>query len=537
MHPGLKNLLGGLERLYHRARFWQQLARCWLATAAVEFGLFLIRVSTGWNTRPLWWLVLAGGCAAACFVLARERKRQPDFSALIAALEKEHPGVRHLLATAAEQKPASDSGKFDFLQLRVIEQVRRHPDKILWGETFDRKKSSARNAQFAALAALLIVLCLSPRGPSRAGAVFAEGVVVSPGDTEVERGTSLVISARFNEKIPAEATLVLDSDSGKTKRVALTRQLSDPIFGTSLMEVSENARYHLEYGAQKTRDFKISVFDYPSLTRADAALQFPAYTGLTNRVIPDTFRISAVEGTRLTYTFQLNKPVAQARLISQEETLPLTVQTNALAMLNGFTLTNSARYSLQLVDAEGRTNKTPAEFVIQVLPDRLPEVKITFPHGDQRVSSLEELQLQGEARDDFGLLKYGIGFSVAGEAPQFIELGQAVPAQEPRQFTNQIALEKLHVNVNQLVSYFAWAEDYGPDGKPRRTFSDIFFAEVRPFEEIFRADQSGAEDQNQGGGGGQGNNGTRLAELQKQIVIATWKLQREKQNPAKGALP
>ena len=101
-----------------------------------------------------------------------------------------------------------------------------------------------------------------------------------------------------------------------------------------------------------------------------------------------------------------------------------------------------------------------------------------------------------------------------------------------RPFTNQIAMEKLGVEVDQVVSYFAWADDYGPDGQVRRTFSDMFFAEVRPFEEIFRADQSGAsesqqENQNQNGNQG-GNQSTRLAELQKQIVVATWKLQRDK---------
>jgi hypothetical protein len=146
--------------------------------------------------------------------------------------------------------------------------------------------------------------------------------------------------------------------------------------------------------------------------------------------------------------------------------------------------------------------------------------------------------LQGEARDDFGVLKYGVGFGAAGQEPQFVELGGVVAANVKRQFTNQISMEKLGVESDQVVSYFAWADDYGPDGQVRRTFGDIFFAEVRPFEEIFRADQSGAaesQQENQGGnrggnqGGNQGGNpSTRLAELQKQIVIATWKLQREK---------
>ena len=535
MECRLQTQLGALEAMLRRARLWRRLAFCWAATAVAELLLFLIYGITGWDTRLLWWLVLIGGLTAAGIVWRRERRCPADFRALVTTIERENPEVRHLLSTAAEQEPNPESGQFGFLQLRVIEQVLTHRHGILWEQNFERKLSSAARLQMVALAGLLVVLLLGsspPRWHAAPGASwFADEITVAPGDTQVERGTGLVITARFGRTPPPEAALVLVSASGKTKRIALARTLADPVFGASFAEISEDGRYHIEYGTKKTRDYKIGVFDYPALTRADASLRFPDYTGLTNRIIPDTCRVSAVEGTRLTYTLQLNKPVARARFVGKAEMLSLTTQSNSVALLNNFTLTNSARYSLELVDADGRTNKVPAEFAIQVLPDRPPEVKMIFPRGDQRVSSLEELQLQGEAKDDFGLLKYGIGFSVAGQQPQFIELGQAAPANSKRQFTNQIAMENLGVTVDQVVSYFAWADDYAPDGKVRRTFSDMFFAEVRPFEEIFRADQSGASEnqsQNQQGNQG-GNQNVRLAELQKQIVIATWKLQQEKE--------
>ena len=41
-------------------------------------------------------------------------------------------------------------------------------------------------------------------------------------------------------------------------------------------------------------------------------------------------------------------------------------------------------------------------------------------------------------------------------------------------------MEKLGVTVDQVVSYFAWADDYGPDGQVRRTFSDMFFCRDAP---------------------------------------------------------
>ena len=542
MDPRLLKQLDRLESAMRRAKLSRRLATGWLAATALCILLLVLHRTAGWSAHLVWTLPLALGVISALIIVAMDRSRPPDFRALVATLEREHPELRPLLSTAIEQQPDAETGEFHFLQRRVINAVVTHRHQILWKRESERKSFSAMVQQAGALVLFVLILLVSRffvGGQQAAVARYPDkGVIVTPGDTKVERGTGLVISARFGGKPPADATLVLISASGKTKRIPLERHLADPVFGASLIEVTEDGLYRVEYANEKTRDYKISVFDYPALTRANAALQYPEYTGLTNKTIPDTLRVTAVEGTRLTYTLELNKPVARARLIAKDgASLPLAVQTNAVAMLNAYALTNSARYSLELVDADGRTNKSPSDFSIQVLTNRRPDLKIAFPRGDQRVSRLEELQLQAETSDDFGVLRYGVGFGIAGDDPQYVELGGAARANEKRQFTNTVSMEKLGVDVDQVVSYFAWADDYGPDGQVRRTFSDMFFAEVRPFEEIFRADQSGAaengnqnqQQQQQGGG----NQNTRLAELQKQIVIATWKLQRDKQGPPK----
>jgi hypothetical protein len=540
MDPRLQKQLGRLESAVRRAKLWRRLTVCWLAATALCILLWVLHRAAGWSAHLVWTLPLSLGALSTLIIFAVERSRPPDFRALVAMLEREHPELRPLLSTAIEQQPDAETGEFHFLQRRVINAVVTHRHQILWRRESERKLFSAMAWQAGALVVFLLVLLISQVFVPRQHSVVAQhpdkGVTVTPGDTKVERDTGLVISARFGGKPPADATLVLISASGKTRRIPLERHLADPVFGASLLEVTEDGLYRVEYANEKTRDYKISVFDYPALTRANAALQYPKYTGLTNKTIPDTLRVTAVEGTRLTYTLELNKPVARARLIAKDgASLPLSVQTNAVAMLNTYPLTNSARYSLELVDTDGRTNKAPSDFSIQVLTNRRPDLKIAFPRGDQRVSRLEELQLQAEASDDFGVLKYGVGFGIAGDDPQYVELGGSARANEKRQFTNTVSMEKLGVDVDQVVSYFAWADDYGPDGQVRRTFSDMFFAEVRPFEEIFRADQSDAAEngnQNQQQQGG-GNQNTRLAELQKQIVIATWKLQRDKQGPPK----
>ncbi len=541
METRLQKEIAALEQMLRQTQFLQELTRGCLATAALAAFFLLVRIFTGWHS-PIQVLIPAIVGIIVLIATRRRAARQPlDSRAVISALEREHPELRHLLSAATEQQPDPATGEFRYLQSRVIDEVLQHPRRILWKHNLKEQMTAAGKKSLAAAGALVILLLALQHGPLRAhsatASAQAEGITITPGDTEVERGTSLVISARFGQNVPAEATLVLVSASGKTRYIPLERHLADPVFGGTLTEVSEEGIYHVEYAGGKTRDYKISVFDYPALVRADAHLRYPDYTHLTNRTIPDTLRVSAIEGTHLTYELQLNKAVAHARLVGNDRTLELQLTNNSTALLNEFLLTNTARYSLALEDAQGRTNRFPSDFMLVALTNRRPDLKLVLPHGDQRVSKLEEIQLQGEATGEFGLGKYGISYTVAGKDPQFVEMGQAALSGQKLSFKYLLPLEKLGVEEDQVVAYFVWADDVGPDGKARRTFSDIFFAEVRPFEEIFRPDQSGSAGGESGQGGQQGNRGTQLAQMQKEIIIATWKLQQEKLPAANTKVP
>ena len=531
MESRLSDLISTVAEQLRQAQLRRELSFYWVVTALAELVLLWIQAAQGRSSRSAWVLILLAGAVAS--VIARYRHQQPvAVRDAVAAIEGDHPEARHLLSAAAEQEPEDAVTGFRYLQLRVIEEALAHPCRAQWLEGFERKLSAARSVQVSAGIGLAAAVFLAAYSSYRTPPLFASWVpkeiTVSPGNVTVERGTSLVITARFGGRAPAEAALVLTFASGKELRLPLERHLADPIFGASVTRISEDGRYHVEYRGKATPDYRISVFDYPALAQADAWLQYPAYTGLTNRLIRDTRRVSAVQDSRLTYTFQLNKPVALARLVATNQPPILLARTNSQAQLVDWIMTNSARYNLELTDADGRSNKFPIEFTLQSLPNRRPELKFEFPRGDQRVSALEELHLQAEAIDDFGLLRYGVGYALAGQQPRFMELGKSAPGHAQRRFDYLIPLEQIHARPDEVLSYFVWAEDYGPDGKPRRTLSDVYFAEVRPFEEVFRPDNSGSAG---GGGQGQGDSpGQRLAQTQKQIAIATWKLQQQDSN-------
>ena len=191
-------------------------------------------------------------------------------------------------------------------------------------------------------------------------------------------------------------------------------------------------------------------------------------------------------------------------------------------------MTDSKRYKLQLKDKEGRSNKLTSDLIVNVTRNRPAVVTMTAPSHDVRVSPVEELGLKAKLEDDFGVVRHGLSYTLAGQEPREITLEGSGPKIKKLAAEHLLDFEGLKAKPDQLITYFFWAEDIGPDGQPRRTDGDMFFAEVRHFEEIFRQGEQppsgSAENEEQQGQGQNAENASKLAELQKEIINGTWKI-------------
>ena len=527
-----------LQRVARRQRrlgLWRRLAAYW-ALAAGAVGLVALSRGLGLGSPWLFPVLGVGALLGAVAVAIRHWRRPADLSAAVAEIERQQPELAGLLLTASQVRPAED-GRLNFIAERLLQDAAERSLRGNWSRSVPGSKFAlAHLAQAAALAVLGLALW-AVRLPFTPGApamvvTRSSGIEVTPGDSSLERGSSFVVLVRFGSEAPESVELVLGTNAASARRIPLVRSLGDPVFGATVPDLADSFSYHVAYAGKRTRDYRVTVFEYPRLERSDADLTYPAYTGLPPKHIDDTRRVSAVERSQLSLSLRLNKPVVAATLVGRkagQTNLTLRIETNRpVAALDPLTLTNSASYELQLVDAEGRTNKVPAQFAFEVQPNRPPELKLKSPRGDVRPSPLEELTFDGTAWDDFGVLAYGLSLAVGTGDPTSLELGRGIPAKETRGFTHMLRLEELGLNPDQLVAWHVWADDYGPDGEVRRTNGDLFFGEIRPLEEIFReGEQMGGGGEGESGEQGGGNPTTKLAELQKQIINATWKLQRQ----------
>ena len=537
--------------------------------AFVVLAMILLNQSGQLDVRGFW-LPLSLVAAMTCVVGWVWACRSVGSTAeVIQKLEQRFPDLDSALMTAAEQ--SSDRGKpLGFLQQDVLRRVVNHSFANEWKSLIPGWHLFAVPVigllAFVSLAAATLFMEVNAvsipavEAPLKFSTVATDNsnyeISVEPGNVEVERGKSLLVLARFSEAIPPESFLVYsffadestsdpqseDEPKLEEVRVPMNKSLDDPIFGARIASISKPCNYWVEFAGQQSEQFEVSIFEYPALVRADAELDFPEYTKMENKTVQDVRRVSAVEGTQVELSFFLNKEGTTATLVPKAESDSAGENSIKLVpdssdpkrMTAQIEMIESSKFELLLVDQDGRENRVPPTLAMNVLKNQLPDLKLTSPRRDVQVSAIEELELAATAWDDFGINSLGVNFSISGKSDNDLVLLEDAAPKKKHLVDHLLEFEELQAAPDELLSYYFWAEDVGPDGEPRRVESDMFFAEVRHFDEIFRqgaAPPAGQPPSGQPGESGENaEKAQELAELQKEIINATWRVVRREKS-------
>ncbi|MFT7633240.1 MAG: hypothetical protein ACI87E_004295, partial [Mariniblastus sp.] len=526
-----------------------------VATLVVAWMVYQNRIGQLDASSGVVWLLGATALASiVALVLAVVNAKSA--TEIAADIERRHPELDASLLTAIEIEP-NENQSYDFLEQDVLRTAITHSYQNSWPalvpawQLLAAPLAGAIGLLAFAITILSLVLFSKPL-PVDPTIAFADAAVdatnfvisVEPGNAEVERGTSLLVLARFEQSIPPEASLVMTDAEGAESRIAMNKSLDDPVFGARIASISKAVDYRIEFADQQSDEFQVSVYELPQLIRADATLKYPAFAELDDKIVQDFRRVSAVEGTQVELTFFVNKPITSAILFPQgtggDLGEPIEVESDPndpRKLVVNLTLLESRKYELELTDTTNRENRTPPKFVLNVLGNRLPDLKLIDPTRDVVASPIEEIQLAASAWDDFGLKAFGLRFGIPGQEEQELLLQQTPAGKNRKRVDHLLELEALQAKPDDLVTYHFWAEDLGSDGERRRVSSDMFFAEVRHFEEIFRQGQAppGGE-QPPPPPGEQGSQNAEqaqeLAELQKDIINGIWKVIRRERSAA-----
>jgi hypothetical protein len=491
----------------------------WAATALVaRQGLSLLAVAT---------LVLLTAVFAAGRALWAAR-RGPTDRQLARLIEEREPDLNDVVATAVdyaarpEATPRMRQALLDDAE-RALAAVGLHRDvdPVL-------SRRSVRIAAWRAAAAVVVLAgAAALYAPSVGRAINVASaylfparltLTVTPGSARVPSGAPITIAARVGgssgEVVPTLTVIVGD----ERREVPMTPGAEPGAFAVTIDKVTASFGYAVRAAKTRSDDYTVAVMHPPHVERIDLHYEFPKGAGLAARTDEDSGDIYGPPGTRVTLAIAADKPIASAFLLLEDGSrVPLT--SGGAALAGALTIDEDSSYRIALADYDGLRNEGDTEYFIRTMDDRPPDVRILRPASDKHVTALEEVAIEARADDDFGVAALDLVFQSPDGSEQVVPLaaGGGLTASG----LHTLFVEDLNVQPGDFVTYYARARDVNRGRRSVEARSDIFFLEVKPFEEEFVAAQS----QQMGQGAGMQAGGIEaLAEAQKQIIVATWNL-------------
>ena len=529
-HDTIESLLQRARARWQRLRLFRASTRTAVSVSAVLGAAFVAARFAGRSPIALS-LVALTAIVAAIVVVAREAlplRRIPDDRHVARFIEERAPSLDDRLVSAVDVLRSDRAASPAIVEPMLADTARR-------AEALDLDTivpaDALRRAGFQSVAATLVLVALlvAARGPARqafdatALALFPGRVVlaVSPGNARIKAGTPFAIDARLvGNRAPVLAHVEVAAGA-RSRSVEMAGE--GGAFHAAFPAVSESFKYHVVAGAVTSADYTVTVAHAPRVARVDVDYTYPPELGLKPRTDEDSGDIYAPAGTRVRLRVHTDRPAATGRMaLGDGQSIALSPDSPTMWTAS-FTLMDDNSYRLALADAEGMANPGDTEYFIRMLEDRPPDVRILKPAADRAVTRLEEVDIEAQADDDYGIERMDLVYSVAG-GPE-----KSVPLPVPNRPTSvtarhTLSLEDLDVQPGDFVSYYVRARDVTRGKRSNETKSDIFFLEVRPYEQEFALAQSSAMS---GAGGGSIDD---LVTAQKEIVVATWKLDRRSQS-------
>jgi hypothetical protein len=472
---------------------------------------------------------LAALAAVVWFLLPL--RRRPTDAQIARFIEERAPGLDDRLATAVDvaKQPAPPA----IADLMLADAATRARDVDVDAIV---PTESLRRASFQAAAATLalVALVVFGREPLRE-AIDATALTlfparvrldVAPGNARVKVGTPLAISARLNgNRAPVIPQLqIADGDDWRAINMSVQ---PNGTFTQTFGAVTGPLRYRVAAGTVLSPSYDITVVRPPRVARIDVDYTYPEGLGIAPRSERDSGDIYAPAGTDVRVHVFTDRPAATGQLAlgdGKELALNAAQPTEFTADLK---VVSDTSYRIALADREGMKADPDTEYFIRMLDDRPPEVRVTRPAQDRQVTRLEEVDIDAEAEDDYAIDRLDLVYSVKG-------VEKTVPLAIPKKSAtvkahHTLFLEDLDVQPGDFVAYYVRARDLTRGTRPNEARSDMFFLEVKPFEQEFTL----AASQAMAGAGGRSSIDD-LVTAQKDVIISTFKLDRRAQ-AAKGA--
>ena len=538
-HAQIRELVVRVRRRWRQLMVLRGATRGALACAGV-LSAAAVLAGVAWHT-PLTLAVLGLSAillAGGALVWGLWPSRVVPSDTVVARFIEEHePSLDDRLVSAIDQMDAR-SNRAGFSERLLADAARRvsavDPTEVVPGLLLRRATMRSLAAGLLVVGVMFFSRHAARESLDAAALVLFPSEVtldVTPGSTKIPVGSALTVQARLGGnrapvtaelwRAPGEAPLA----DGDWTRIAMGPDAGDR-FTATLEAIDAPFSYRVVVGAFSSPIYRVAVSRAPRVERIEVEYRYPPALGLQTQIEEDGGDIYAPAGTDVRLRVFTDGPAERGALaLAGGAKVELAPESGALS--GSLTIVADSSYRVSLVGEDGLSSSGDTEYFIRTIEDRPPEVRLVTPGRDRDVTRLEEVEIETEAEDDFGIERLDLVYSVGGgrESVVPLDIQRHAPSVSAKHL---LYLENLEIAPGDFVSYYVRARDVPRGRRSSETRSDIFFLQVRPFDQEFTPTRSQAA----GGGGTQAIDD--LVSSQKEIIVATWKLDRRAQ-ASKGA--
>ncbi|HTB64585.1 MAG TPA: hypothetical protein VK727_00050 [Steroidobacteraceae bacterium] len=335
---------------------------------------------------------------------------------------------------------------------------------------------------------------------------------VAPGDTTLRRHSDLLVTAGLVGLTTRDVRLHVRIGNAAWQQVTMQPQPQSGGFRYLLSALPDQAEYYVEAGPLESAHFNARVADIAQVRQIQVTYHYPAWTQLPDRTDEHGGDLRAVQGTHAELSIRTDQPLVHGVLVLDDgHQLPLVAGAGNTYRVT-VPLEKDGAYHLTTMDV-ARATRITEDYFIEASEPNAPQVNIVKPGGDYRASPIEEVSINAQAADDFGLREFSLHYSVNGGPDQRINLLPHAGALQARGGA-VISLETMKLVPGDLVSVYAQATDARAESR-----SQMVFVQADPFEREFSQSQQAGGG---GGGGGGANDQMDISRREKEIIAGTW---------------